>query len=64
MKVLGFYFYKDLAGVAEVSDYPGGFVVVKHDFGRLHLFACEAREEIIRCGVTMMTNDVNNDDKC
>ena len=39
MQVLATYFYKDIDGVAEVSDYPGGFVVIKSNFGRMHLFA-------------------------
>lgn len=47
-KVLASYYYKDLGGLAEVSDYPGGFVVCKANHGRMHLFACEARDEIIR----------------
>ncbi len=33
---------------SEVSDYPGGFVIVKTEFGRMHLFASEARDEIFR----------------
>ena len=33
---------------SEVTDYPGGFVIVNTDFGRMHLFASEAREEILR----------------
>ena len=39
VQVLATYFYKDIDGVAEVSDYPGGFVVIKSNFGRMHLFA-------------------------
>ena len=31
-----------------MTDYPGGFVVVKSEFGRMHLFASEARDEIFR----------------
>ncbi len=31
-----------------MTDYPGGFAVVKADFGRMHLFASEAREDILR----------------
>ena len=38
-QVLATYFYKDIDGLAEVSDYPGGFVVIKSNFGRMHLFA-------------------------
>ena len=33
---------------SEVSDYPGGFIIVKAGFGRVHLFASEARDEILR----------------
>ena len=33
---------------SDVSDYPGGFVLVKSEFGRQHLFASEARDEIVR----------------
>ena len=47
-KLLATYFYKDIEAVAEVSDYPGGFVVIKSQFGRMHMFASEGREEIIR----------------
>ena len=42
------YFYKDIDAMAEVSDYPGGFVVVRSNFGRLHFFATEGREELLR----------------
>ena len=38
-QVLATYFYKDIDALAEVSDYPGGFVVIKANFGRMHLFA-------------------------
>ena len=37
-----------ISDFSEVSDYPGGFVIVKSDFGRMHLFASEGRDEIIR----------------
>lgn len=47
-KLLASYFYKDIDGIAEVSDYPGGFVVVKSQFGRMHFFASEGRDEIIK----------------
>ena len=47
-KLLATYFYKDIDFVAEVSDYPGGFVVTKSHFGRMHMFASEGRDEIIK----------------
>ena len=40
-KLLATYFYKDIEGVSEVSDYPGGFVITKSHFGRMHMFASE-----------------------
>ena len=33
---------------SDVSDYPGGFVLVKSVFGRMHLFASEGKDEIIK----------------
>jgi DnaJ family protein C protein 13 len=33
--VLASYCYKDIEGMAEVRDYPGGFVVVCGGFGRM-----------------------------
>lgn len=47
-KLICSYEYKDLEGLAEVSDYPGGFVVVHGGFSRLHLFSCEQKEEIVK----------------
>ena len=47
-KLLATYSYKDIEAIAEVSDYPGGFVVIKSQFGRMHMFASEGRDEIIR----------------
>ena len=40
-KLLATYFYKDMDGISEVSDYPGGFVIKKSHFGRMHMFASE-----------------------
>lgn len=40
-KLLATYFYKDMDGISEVSDYPGGFVITKSHFGRMHMFASE-----------------------
>ena len=47
-KLLATYYYKDMDGISEVSDYPGGFVITKSHFGRMHMFASEGREEIIK----------------
>lgn len=37
--VLASYCYKDIEGMAEVKDHPGGFVVVSGGFGRMHMFS-------------------------
>lgn len=42
------YDYKDLEGVVQVSDYPGGIAIVYGGFSRLHLFALEQREELMK----------------
>ena len=47
-KLLATYYYKDMDGISEVLDYPGGFVITKSHFGRMHMFASEGREEIIK----------------
>lgn len=47
-KVLCSYNYKDMEGVAEVSDYQAGFVIIYGGFSRLHLFSCDQREELIK----------------
>ena len=36
-----------IQGLYEVPDYPGGFVIEVAPHGRLHLFAAEARSEIL-----------------
>lgn len=45
-RVLASYYFKDFEGLAMVSDYPGGFVVVCGGFGRLHLFQATNVNEI------------------
>lgn len=42
------YFYKDIELIAVVSDYPGALCIGHGGSGRLHLFASESRDEIIR----------------
>ena len=34
--------------ILQVSDYPGGFVVIKSHFGRMHMFASEGKDEIVK----------------
>ena len=46
-KILASYYYKDIAGIYDVTDYPGGFVIKDSLYGRLHLFAAEAKSEIV-----------------
>ena len=46
-KILASYYYKDIAGIYDVTDYPGGFVIKESLYGRLHLFAAEAKSEIV-----------------
>lgn len=47
-KVLASYFFSEMESIFETPDYPGGFVVKIRNSGRLHLFAAEARNEIIQ----------------
>eukprot|EP00058_Branchiostoma_floridae_P000587 XP_002586075.1 hypothetical protein BRAFLDRAFT_252432 [Branchiostoma floridae] len=47
-KVLCSYDYKDMEGVTEVSDYPGGFCLIYGGFSRLHLFASDKKDDIIK----------------
>lgn len=47
-RVLATYDYKDIEGLAQVSDFPGGFVVISSSFSRLHLFASDRRPEIMK----------------
>ncbi|XP_070570129.1 dnaJ homolog subfamily C member 13-like isoform X2 [Ptychodera flava] len=50
-RILTRYEYKDIEGFTLVSDYPGGFAVIHGGFNRLHLFACEQREELIKSAI-------------
>ncbi len=47
-RILASYYYKDVASVFEVSDYPGGFIVKDSLYGRLHLFASEGKAEVLQ----------------
>ena len=46
-KILASYYFKDITALYEVPDYPKGFVIEVGPHGRLHLFAAEARSEIL-----------------
>ncbi|XP_078270124.1 dnaJ homolog subfamily C member 13 isoform X5 [Rhinoraja longicauda] len=50
-KVACSYDYRNVEGFAELSDYQGGFCIIHGGFNRLHLFASEQREEIIRSAI-------------
>ena len=47
-RVLASYPFKDIRSIYEVTDYPGGFCLEVGPSGRLHLFAAEARTEILQ----------------
>ncbi|ELU18389.1 hypothetical protein CAPTEDRAFT_227625 [Capitella teleta] len=47
-RVLCSYDYKDMEGIAQISDYPGGLAVIYGGYNRLHLFALEQKAELIK----------------
>ncbi|KAH3718782.1 hypothetical protein DPMN_061589, partial [Dreissena polymorpha] len=47
-RLLSTYDYKDMEGLATVSDYPGGIAIIHGGFSRLHLFAVEDREGLVQ----------------
>ncbi|XP_059584765.1 dnaJ homolog subfamily C member 13 isoform X1 [Alligator mississippiensis] len=50
-KVLCSYDYRNIEGFVDLSDYQGGFCIIYGGFSRLHLFASEQREEIIKSAI-------------
>uniref|UniRef100_A0A3Q1H7F9 J domain-containing protein n=1 Tax=Anabas testudineus TaxID=64144 RepID=A0A3Q1H7F9_ANATE len=50
-RVVCSYDYRNIEGFVDVSDYQGGFCILYGGFSRLHLFASEHREEIIRSAI-------------
>ncbi|CAJ0940494.1 unnamed protein product [Ranitomeya imitator] len=50
-RVLCSYDYRNIEGFAELSDYQGGFCILYGGFSRLHLFATEQRDEIIKSAI-------------
>ncbi|OCT75945.1 dnaJ homolog subfamily C member 13 isoform X1 [Xenopus laevis] len=50
-RVICSYDYRNIEGFTEVSGYQGGFCILYGGFGRLHLFASEQREEIIKSAI-------------
>lgn len=52
------YFYKDIEGFTEVTGYPGGFAIVHGGFSRLHLFASESRDQLLKTAMEFAGNYV------
>ncbi|KAK2499613.1 hypothetical protein MC885_004710, partial [Smutsia gigantea] len=50
-RVLCSYDYRNIEGFVDLSDYQGGFCILYGGFSRLHLFASEQREEIIKSAI-------------
>ncbi|XP_032807043.2 dnaJ homolog subfamily C member 13 isoform X1 [Petromyzon marinus] len=57
-RVLCSYDYRDIEGFTEVSDYPGGFAIISGGFSRLHLFASEQRDELIKSAIEHAANHI------
>uniref|UniRef100_A0A670YVE1 DnaJ heat shock protein family (Hsp40) member C13 n=1 Tax=Pseudonaja textilis TaxID=8673 RepID=A0A670YVE1_PSETE len=49
--ILCSYDYRYIEGFVDMSDYPGGFCIIYGGFSRLHLFASEQREDIIKSAI-------------
>ncbi|XP_058039931.1 dnaJ homolog subfamily C member 13 isoform X6 [Ahaetulla prasina] len=49
--ILCSYDYRYIEGFVDLSDYPGGFCIIYGGFSRLHLFASEQREDIIKSAI-------------
>ncbi|XP_053811379.1 dnaJ homolog subfamily C member 13 isoform X1 [Vidua macroura] len=50
-KVLCSYDYRNIEGFVDITGYQGGFCILYGGFSRLHLFASEQREEIIKSAI-------------
>ncbi|XP_053386463.1 dnaJ homolog subfamily C member 13-like isoform X2 [Mercenaria mercenaria] len=57
-KILCSYDYKDMEGLAQISDYPGGVAVIHGGFNRLHIFALEQRDDLIKAVMESAANYV------
>ncbi|XP_078489054.1 dnaJ homolog subfamily C member 13 [Ciona intestinalis] len=55
--ILSSYDYKNIEGFTEVSGYPGGIAVI-YSFGRMHLFACQQADDLIRACVDAAARNV------
>uniref|UniRef100_W5N2E9 DnaJ heat shock protein family (Hsp40) member C13 n=1 Tax=Lepisosteus oculatus TaxID=7918 RepID=W5N2E9_LEPOC len=50
-RILCSYDYRNIEGFAEVTDYQGGFCILYGGFSRLHLFASEHKDDIIKSAI-------------
>uniref|UniRef100_A0A8C4R869 DnaJ homologue subfamily C GRV2/DNAJC13 N-terminal domain-containing protein n=1 Tax=Eptatretus burgeri TaxID=7764 RepID=A0A8C4R869_EPTBU len=41
----------EIEGFAEISNWSGGFAIITSGFGRLHVFACEHRDELLQSAI-------------
>ncbi|XP_046378006.2 dnaJ homolog subfamily C member 13-like [Haliotis rufescens] len=48
-QVLASYDYNNIEGLTQVSDVPGGVAIISGGFSRLHLFALEQKDELMKC---------------
>uniref|UniRef100_A0A8C7UDY3 J domain-containing protein n=1 Tax=Oncorhynchus mykiss TaxID=8022 RepID=A0A8C7UDY3_ONCMY len=55
-RVVCSYDYRSLECFAELNDYQGGFCILYGGFSRLHLFASEHRDEIIKSAIEHAAN--------
>ena len=47
-KKLCSYDFKDIVSIAKVQDYPGGFVIITGNTGRMHLFGTDKLEDLFK----------------
>ncbi|XP_069068012.1 dnaJ homolog subfamily C member 13 isoform X2 [Pleurodeles waltl] len=59
-RILCSYDYRNIEGFAELSDYQGGFCIIYGGFSRLHVFASEQREDIIRSAIDHAGNYIGS----
>lgn len=52
------YDYKDMEGITQISDCPGGVAVIHGGYSRLHAFALENRDELIKSTQEAAANHV------
>ncbi|XP_064489524.1 dnaJ homolog subfamily C member 13-like [Ornithodoros turicata] len=47
-RLLACYYYKDVVGLSSVSDCPGGLAIITDSIDRIHVFATDKREAIMK----------------